>query len=114
MKSKRNEVATINIVQAQVKEMHFIFILEFRHVALSRGILHRLPTKSNIQQKPRNSSEMSETQCSHTLHISLNQGKLDGPVSQIGWPGLTRLFQQLVFKFRMFCFSKPDILIFTS
>jgi hypothetical protein len=29
MKSKRNEVARINIVQAQVQEMHFILNLEY-------------------------------------------------------------------------------------
>jgi hypothetical protein len=30
MKSKRNEVAIINIVQAQVEEVYFIFNLEYR------------------------------------------------------------------------------------
>jgi hypothetical protein len=30
MKSKRDEVATINIVQAQVEELYFIFYLEYR------------------------------------------------------------------------------------
>ncbi len=62
MKSKRNEVATINIVQAQVEEMHFIFNLEYRYAALSRGMLHRLSTKSHAQQKTKYPSEMSETQ----------------------------------------------------
>jgi hypothetical protein len=33
---------------------------------------------------------MSETQWPHTLHISLNQEKLDGPISQIGGSGLGR------------------------
>jgi hypothetical protein len=46
MKSKRDEVVTINIVPAQVEEIYFIFNLEFRYVALSRGILDGLPTKS--------------------------------------------------------------------
>jgi hypothetical protein len=46
MKSKRNEVARINIVQAQVEEMYFIFNLECRHATLSRRIPHGLPTKS--------------------------------------------------------------------
>jgi hypothetical protein len=50
MKSKRNEVATINIMQAQVEEVHFIFNLEFRYAALSRGMLHRLSIKSHAQQ----------------------------------------------------------------
>ncbi len=62
MKSKRNEVETINIMQAQVEEMHFIFNLEFRYAALSRGMLHRLSTKSHAQQKTKYPSEMSETQ----------------------------------------------------
>jgi hypothetical protein len=33
---------------------------------------------------------MSETQWSHTLHISLNQKKLDDSVSQTGGSGLDR------------------------
>jgi hypothetical protein len=54
MKSKRSEVATINIVQAQVEEMYFIFNLECRHAALLRGIPHGLPTKSQYSTKPKN------------------------------------------------------------
>jgi hypothetical protein len=77
-------------VQAQVEEIYFIFNLEYRYVALSRGILHRMSTKSHAQQKPKYPSEISETQWSHTLHISLNKGKLDGPVSQTGGSGLGR------------------------
>jgi hypothetical protein len=77
-------------VQAQVEEMYFIFNLEYRYVALSRGMLHRLSTKSHTQQKPKYSSEMSETQWPHTLHISLNQGKPDGLVSQTEGSGLGR------------------------
>jgi hypothetical protein len=46
MKSKRNEVARFNIVQARVEEKFFIFNLECRNAALSKGISHRLPTKS--------------------------------------------------------------------
>jgi hypothetical protein len=38
---KRNEVATISIVEAQVEEIYFIFILECRHAALSREMLRR-------------------------------------------------------------------------
>jgi hypothetical protein len=72
-KSKRSEVATINIVQAQVEEMYFIFNIECRH---------ELPIKSQYSRKPKNPSEISEIQWSHTLHISLNQGKSDVPVSQ--------------------------------
>jgi hypothetical protein len=50
MKLKGNEVAAINIMQAQVEEMHFIFNLEFRYAALTRGMPHRLSTKSHAQQ----------------------------------------------------------------
>jgi hypothetical protein len=51
-------------------------------------MLHRLSTKSHAQQKPKYPIEMSKTQWPHTLHISLNQGKLDGPVFQTGgWGG---------------------------
>jgi hypothetical protein len=46
IKSKRNEVVTINLVQAQVEEIHFLFNVEYRHAALSRGIPHGLSTKS--------------------------------------------------------------------
>jgi hypothetical protein len=77
-------------VQAQVEKMYFIFNLEYRYAALSRLMLHRLSTKSHAQQKPNYPSEMSETQWPHTLHISLNQVKLDGPVSQTRRSGLGR------------------------
>jgi hypothetical protein len=87
--------------------MYFIFNLEYRYVALSRGMLHRLSTKSHAQQKPKYPSEMSETQWPHTLHISLNQGKPDGPV----WADE---LQRLVFKYRMFRFPKQDISVFTG
>jgi hypothetical protein len=46
MKSKRDVVATINIVQAQVEKLWFIFDLECRHAALSRGMPYGLPIKS--------------------------------------------------------------------
>jgi hypothetical protein len=77
-------------VQAQAEEMYFIFNLEYIYAALLRGMLHRLSTKSHIQQKPSYPSEMSETQWPHTLHISLNQVKPDGPVSQTGGSSLDR------------------------
>jgi hypothetical protein len=67
-------------VQAQVEEIYFIFNLEYRYAALSRRMLHRLSTKSHTQQNPKYLSEMSEIQWLHTLHISLNQGKSDGPI----------------------------------
>jgi hypothetical protein len=51
IKSKRDEAATINVVQAQVEGMHFIFILKFSQAALSRGILHELSTKSQCSLK---------------------------------------------------------------
>jgi hypothetical protein len=57
---------------------------------------------------------MSETQWSHTLHISLNQKnwmvrfpKSEGPV----W---TDELKRLVFKYRMFQFPKLDVPIFTG
>jgi hypothetical protein len=37
MKSKRNEVARINIVQAQVEEVYFIFNLEYRLLLYQEG-----------------------------------------------------------------------------
>jgi hypothetical protein len=86
IKSKINEVARINFVQAQVEEKYFIFNLKYRNVTLSRGMPHVCSIKSQYSTKPKNPSEMSETQWPHTLHISINLGKLDGLVFQ------TRLF----------------------
>jgi hypothetical protein len=40
IKSKKNKVVRINIMQAQVEEMYFMFYLEHRNVALSRVIPH--------------------------------------------------------------------------
>jgi hypothetical protein len=94
-------------VQAQVEEIYFIFNLEYMYVALSRVMLRTLSTKSHAQQKPKYPSEISKTQWSHTLHISLNQEKLDGPV----WADE---LQRLVLKYLMFRFSKPDVPIFTD
>jgi hypothetical protein len=68
MKSKRNEVATIYFLQAQIKKMYFIFNLECRHTALSRGIPYGLPSKSQCSKYPKNPSEMSETQWPYTSH----------------------------------------------
>jgi hypothetical protein len=84
-------VATITIMQAQVEEIYFIVNLECRHATLSRGMLHGLPTKSQCSTKAENPGERRETQWAHTLHISLNQRKLDGPVSQNEGSGLDRL-----------------------
>jgi hypothetical protein len=94
-------------VQAQVEEIYFIFNFEYRYAALSRGMLHRLSTKSHAQQKLKYPSEMSETQWPYTLHISLNQEKLDGLV----WADE---LQQLVFKYRMFWFPKSDVSVFSD
>jgi hypothetical protein len=77
-------------VQAQVEEIYFIFNLEYRYAALSRGMLHKLSTKSHAQQKPKYPSEMSEIQWPHIPCISLNQEKSDGPVSQTGGFSLGR------------------------
>jgi hypothetical protein len=88
IESKRNKVARMNFVQAQVEEKYFIFNLEYRNVALTRGIPHRLPTKSQRSTKPKIPSEMSETQGSHILHISVNLGKPDDPVFQTKLSGL--------------------------
>jgi hypothetical protein len=49
-------VARINIVQVQVQEKYFMFYLEYRNVALSRGISHGLPPNS---------------QCSHSLKLQV-------------------------------------------
>jgi hypothetical protein len=94
-------------VQAQVEEIYFIFNLEYMYVALSKVMLRTLSTKSHAQQKPKYPSEISETQWPHTLHISLNQEKLDGPV----WADE---LQRLVLKYQMFRFLKPDVLVFTD
>jgi hypothetical protein len=46
IKSKRNEVAKSNFVQAQFEEKYYIFNLEYMNAALSREIPHGLPTKT--------------------------------------------------------------------
>jgi hypothetical protein len=50
---------------------------------------------------------MSETQWPHTLYISLNQGKLDSPVSQIRGSCLDSLVTTA-------SFQKLDVLIFKT
>jgi hypothetical protein len=102
-------------VQAQVKEMYFIFNLEYSYAALSGGMLRRLSIKSHAQQKSKYPSEMSETQWSHTFYISLKQKKSQ----MVRFPKLEGPFwadelQRLVFKYRMFRFPKLDILFFTG
>jgi hypothetical protein len=77
-------------LQAQVEEMYFIFNIEYRYAALSKEILRRLSIKSHAQQKLKYLSKMCEIQWPHTLHISLNQKKSDGPVSQTRGFGLGR------------------------
>jgi hypothetical protein len=47
MKMKRKEVARFIFMQAQVEEGSFLFYLKYRHVALSREMLHILQTKSH-------------------------------------------------------------------
>jgi hypothetical protein len=80
IKLKRDKMATITLCKLKVEEMYFIFNLKKR----------RLSIKSHAQQKPKYLSEMSETRWPHTLHISLNQKKLDGSVFQTGESDLGR------------------------
>jgi hypothetical protein len=54
MKSKTNEVTTIIILQAQVEAIYFLFNLEFRYAALSRGMLHGLLTSLSAQNPREN------------------------------------------------------------
>jgi hypothetical protein len=77
--------------------MYFIFNLECIYAALSREIPLRVPTKSHCSTKPKNLSEMSEIQWSHTLYISLNQAKPDSSV----WAPTTS-------------FQIPDVSVFTG
>ena len=106
MKLKRNEVATINIMQAQVEEVHFIFNLEFRNAALSRGMLHRLSTKSHAQQSLKTQVRW-EKQYDHkhsTSHWTWENRmvrfpKPDGPVSKTGGSGFGRWAPTAIFQF---------------
>jgi hypothetical protein len=111
MKSKRNEVVTIHFVQAQVEEMYFIFNLEYRCVALSRGIPHGLPTKSQCSTKSRNPSEMSEAQWSHTLRISL---KLENRMVRFPKPDCPILAVMASFQISDILVPNPDAPVFTS
>jgi hypothetical protein len=47
-------VTTIIIVQAQVEAIYFLFNLEFRYAALSRGMLHGLLTSPSAQNPREN------------------------------------------------------------
>jgi hypothetical protein len=111
LKSKRNEVAGINLVQAQVEEKYFIFNLEYRNVALSRGISHGLPTKYQCSTYPKNPSEMIKTQWPHTLQPSLNPEKPyvlvfkpEGPVCPL----------RAIFQIPGGSVPKPDVSVSTS
>jgi hypothetical protein len=106
MKSKRWSDNN-HLMKAQVEEIYFIFNLEYRYAVLSRGMLHRLSTKSHAPEKTNYPSEMSETQWLHTLHISMNQEKPDGLV----WADE---LQRLVLKYQMFWFPKPDVPVFAG
>ncbi len=88
MKSKGNEVATINIMQAQVEEMHFIFNLEFRYAALSRGMLHRLSTKSHAQQTLK--TQVRWVKHNGLIHSTSHQTleKSNVPILEVGCPGI--------------------------
>jgi hypothetical protein len=77
IKLKRNEVARINIVQAQVEEMYFMFYLEYRNDVLSKGIPHGLPTKS---------------QCSHSLKTQVRSVKHNGLIHSTSLQTLEKLY----------------------
>jgi hypothetical protein len=102
MKSKRNEVATITLCKLKLKKYILYLTLSIDMSLYQEGCYIDCQQSLMLNKKPKYSSEMSETQWPHTLHISLNQEKPDGPV----W---TDELQWRVFKYRMFQFSKPDI-----
>jgi hypothetical protein len=51
MKSKSDEVARINIVQAQVEELYFIFNLEYRLSLYKEGYRMDCQQSLNIQHR---------------------------------------------------------------
>jgi hypothetical protein len=66
-KVKKNEVARINIVQAQVEEIVFIFNLEYVLSFYQKGYHIDYQQSLNAQHSLRTPSEMNETQCPHTF-----------------------------------------------
>jgi hypothetical protein len=67
IKLKRNEVARINIVQAQVEEMFFIFNLEYVLPFYQEGYHIDYQQSLNAQHSLKTPSDMNETQCPHTF-----------------------------------------------
>jgi hypothetical protein len=86
-KSKRNEVARINMVQAKDEEMYFMFYLEYRNAALWKGISYALPTKS---------------QCSHSLKTQVRWVKHNGLIYSTSHQTLEKLYVSV---------SKPECLV---
>jgi hypothetical protein len=90
MKSKRDEVATITLCKLKLKKCILYLILSIGMPLYQEECYIDCQQSLMLNKKLKYLSEMSETQWSHTLHILLNQGKPDGPVSQIGWSDLGR------------------------
>jgi hypothetical protein len=63
-----------SILMQAVEGIDFIFNLEYNCRSIKRDTTW-IANKVSMLTYPKNSSEISETQWPHTLHISLNQEK---------------------------------------
>jgi hypothetical protein len=104
IKSKRDEVATITLCKLKLKKYILYLILSICMSLYQERCYIDYQQSLMLNKSLKYLSEMSETQWSHTLHISLNQGKPNDPVSQIEGSGLGRWAP-------MASFLIPDVLI---
>jgi hypothetical protein len=88
MKSKRDEVATITLCKLKLKKCILYLTLSIGMPLYQAGCYIDCRQSLMLNKKAKYLNEMSETQWSHTLHISLNQKKPDDPVSQTKGSGL--------------------------
>jgi hypothetical protein len=106
MKSKRDEVATITLCKLKFKKYILYLILSIGMLLYQEGCYIDCQ-QSLMLNKSLNTQVRWVKQWPHTLHISLNQGKPDGPVSQTGGSSLGGWAL-------MASFLIPDVLIFTD
>jgi hypothetical protein len=90
MKSKRDEVVTITLCKLKLEKCILYLILSIGMPLHQERYYIDCQQNLMLNQKTNYPSERRETQWPHTLHISLNQEKPDGPVSQTGGSSLGR------------------------
>jgi hypothetical protein len=76
------------LCKLKLKELILYLIISIGCRSIKRDTTW-ITSKISMLTLPKKSSEMSETQWPHTLHISLNQKKQDSPISQTGASGFS-------------------------